>query len=129
MTAFRRLLVLFAGLLGAAGVSAAAAAAHLTGDPALATAAQFLMIGAVALAACAALGVSCGPGWSFADIGGALIGLGTALFSGALAARVLLDLSIFPMAAPTGGMVMIAGWLVLGLAAFQRGRGGATRTP
>jgi uncharacterized membrane protein YgdD (TMEM256/DUF423 family) len=123
MNAFRRLLVLFAGLLGAAGVAAAAAAAHMTSDPALATAAQFLMIGAVALAACAALGAAAGgQGWSFSDIGGGLIGLGTALFSGALAARVLWDVSIFPMAAPTGGMVLIVGWLALGLAAFQRGR-------
>jgi uncharacterized membrane protein YgdD (TMEM256/DUF423 family) len=122
MTAFRRLLVLLAGLLGAAGVAAAAAAAHMTSDPALATSAQFLMIGAVALAACAALGIAGGAGWSFADIGGGLIGLGTALFSGALAARVLWEVSIFPMAAPTGGMVLIAGWLALGLAAFRRGR-------
>lgn len=121
MTAFRRLLVLIAGLLGAAGVAAAAAAAHMTSDPALATSAQFLMIGAVALAACAALGIAGGAGWSFADIGGGLIGLGTVLFSGALAARVLWEVSIFPMAAPTGGMVMIAGWLALGLAAFRRG--------
>lgn len=126
MNAFRRLLVLFAGLLGAAGVAAAAAAAHMTSDPALATAAQFLMIGAVALAACAALGIAGGRGWSFADIGGGLIGLGTALFSGALAARVLWDISIFPMAAPTGGMVLIAGWVALGLAAFQRGRDATT---
>lgn len=121
MTAFRRLLVLIAGLLGAAGVAAAAAATHMTSDPALATSAQFLMIGAAALAASAALGIAGGPGWSFADIGGGLIGLGTVLFSGALAARVLWEVSIFPMAAPTGGMVMIAGWLALGLAAFRRG--------
>lgn len=126
MTAFRRLLVLFAGLLGAAGVAAAATAAHVTSDPALATASQFLMIGAVALAACAALGVAGGHGWSFADIGGGLIGLGTVLFSGALAARVLWQVSIFPMAAPTGGMFLIAGWLVLGLAAFQRRRDATT---
>lgn len=122
MTVLRRLLVLAAGLLGAAGVAAAAAGAHMSPDPALTTAAQFLMIGAAATAGATALGANLGGSWSFADIGGALMVLGTALFSGALAGRVLLETTIFPMAAPTGGMILIAGWLVLALTAFERAR-------
>lgn len=122
MTAFRRFLVLLAGLYGAAGVALAAAAAHVDVNQSLAIAAQFAMIGAAALAGIAALGVATGRGWSFADIAGGILALGTLLFSGALAARVLLDTSIFPMAAPTGGTMLIAGWLVLALAAFQRSR-------
>lgn len=122
MTLLRRLLVLVAGLFGAAGVAAAAAGAHMNPDPALATAAQFLMLGAAALAGAAALGAAGGAGWSFADIGGAMIAVGTGLFSGALAGRVLLEATIFPMAAPAGGMILIAGWLVLALAALERGR-------
>lgn len=122
MTPFRRFLVLLAGLYGAAGVAAAAAAAHAVADPALATAAQFLMIGAAALAGASAVGAASGRGWSFADAGGAILALGTVLFSGALIARVLWDVVIFPMAAPTGGTMLIIGWLVFGLAAFQSAR-------
>lgn len=122
MTVLRRLIVLLAGLSGAAGVAAAAAGAHMSTDPALTTAAQFLMIGAAALAGAAALGAASGRNWSFADIGAVLIALGTGLFSGALASRVLLGETIFPMAAPSGGMILIAGWLVLGLAAFEHAR-------
>lgn len=120
MTLFRRFLVLLAGLFGAAGVAGAAAGAHINPDPSLATAAQFLMLGAPALAAASLVGAAGGAGWSFADIGGGAIALGTALFSGALIGRVLWDLVIFPMAAPTGGTILIVGWLVFGLAAFRR---------
>lgn len=122
MTAFRRFLVLVAGLFGAAGVALAAAAAHVDVNTNLATSAQFAMIGAAAIAATAALGAAGGRGWSFADVAGGLLALGTALFAGALASRVLLDVSLFPMAAPSGGIMLIAGWLVLALAAFQRAR-------
>ncbi|MCJ8141972.1 DUF423 domain-containing protein [Ancylobacter sp. A5.8] len=123
MTLFRRLIVFLAGLFGTAGVAAAAAGAHAFSDPALTTAATFLMIGACALAGTAALAIAQGPGWSFADVSGGLIALGTLLFSGALAGRVVWNVVIFPMAAPTGGTILMAGWLVLALAAFKR-RGG-----
>lgn len=122
MTLYRRLIVLLAGLYGIAGVGLAAAAAHAVPDPGLATAANFLMIAAAALAAGAGLAVASGRRWSFADIGGGLIALGTLLFSGAIAARVLADTVLFPMAAPTGGTMLMAGWAVLGLAAFERMR-------
>ncbi|MDR6951628.1 uncharacterized membrane protein YgdD (TMEM256/DUF423 family) [Ancylobacter sp. 3268] len=122
MTPYRRLIVLLAGLYGVAGVGLAAAAAHAVPDASLATAASFLMIGAAALAGCAALAAAGGRRWSFADIGAGLIALGTLLFSGAIATRVLLDTVLFPMAAPTGGTMLMIGWAVLGLAAFERTR-------
>jgi uncharacterized membrane protein YgdD (TMEM256/DUF423 family) len=120
MNVFRRFLVLLAGLFGTAGVAAAAAGAHAFSDPALTTAAHFLMIGACAMAATAALGAARGPSWSFSDVSGGLIALGTLLFSGALAGRVVWNVVLFPMAAPTGGTILMAGWLVLALAAFGR---------
>jgi uncharacterized membrane protein YgdD (TMEM256/DUF423 family) len=39
------------------------------------------------------------------------------LFAGDLSLRQYAGHSLFPMAAPTGGMVMIAGWLAVTLAA------------
>ena len=121
MPAFRRLMVLLAGLMGASGVAAAAAGAHMTSDPALTTAAYFLMIGAAGVVGAIALANGRGRRWSFADVSSAILTLGTLLFSGALAGRVLWNVVIFPMAAPTGGTMLIAGWLVLALAAFERG--------
>ena len=47
-----------------------------------------------------------------------LLLIGVALFSGDLALRAYAGHRLFPMAAPTGGMVMIAGWALLALAAF-----------
>ncbi|MCK0196582.1 DUF423 domain-containing protein [Ancylobacter sp. 6x-1] len=120
MNALRRLLVGLAGLYGAAGVALSAAAAHMAVDASLATAAQFLLFGALSLLGITAFAVAGGPGWSFAEVGGAMIALGTALFSGAIAMRILVGLVLFPMAAPTGGTLTIAGWLVVALAAFER---------
>lgn len=120
MNAFRRFLVLLAGLMGASGVAAAAAGAHMNPDPNLLTAAYFLMFGAPAVIGAVALAAARGPEWSLATSGAAVIALGTVLFSGALAARALWGIVIFPMAAPTGGTMLILGWLVLGLAAFER---------
>lgn len=121
MNLFRRFLVFLAGLMGAAGVAAAAAGAHFNPDPNLTTAAMFLMLGAAAVVGgCALAGVR-GTSWSFATAGAGIIALGTLLFSGALAARALWDVVLFPMAAPTGGTMLILGWLVLALAAFDRG--------
>ena len=121
MNAYRRFLVLLAGLMGAAGVAAAAAGVHVDADPALATAASFLMLGAAAIVGASALAAARGPGWSFATVGGGIIAAGTLLFSTALITRVLWGMPIFPMAAPMGGTILILGWLVLGLAAFERG--------
>lgn len=121
MTAFRRILICLAGLMGAGGVAAAAAGAHMTSDPAMTTAATFLMIGAPSVVGAVALARARGRRWSFADVSGGIIALGTLLFSGALVGRVLWNVVIFPMAAPTGGTMLIAGWLMLALAAFERG--------
>jgi uncharacterized membrane protein YgdD (TMEM256/DUF423 family) len=121
MNLFRRLIVLLAGLMGAAGVAAAAAGAHMNPDPNLATAANFLMLGAAGAVGVVALAAARGPRFSIADAGAGLVALGTLLFGSALAVRALWNIAIFPMAAPTGGTMLIAGWVVVALAAFQRG--------
>ena len=40
------------------------------------------------------------------------LGIGTLLFSGDLVFKQFVGASLFPMAAPAGGILMIVGWLV-----------------
>ena len=115
-----RTLAGFAALMGAAGVALAAASAHNGGSDYGRTASEFLI-----LHAAAGLGVAALAGalprlvWA-----GAGLALGASLFSADLAARAFLGARLFPMAAPTGGSLMILSWLALvALIATARGRG------
>jgi hypothetical protein len=51
--------------------------------------------------------------------------VGATLFTGDVSARAFIGHRLFPMAAPTGGTILIAAWLALAIAAlagaFQRG--------
>lgn len=117
-----RLLIAVAGVYGAVGVVLAALGAHAHAGSSLPTAAQMLLfhapaIIAVALARKAGLvhdGLSRGAAWGLV--------IGTFLFAGDIAARVLAGNGLFPMAAPAGGMVMIASWCAVALAALLRAR-------
>ena len=117
------LLLAVAGLYGAVGVAAAAAGAHMTGDPRLATAASFLMLNAAAIVGVVA--VSAGLG-RFGLLPAAGLALGALLFSGDLMIRVAYGASPLPMSAPTGGMILILSWIalvLLSLVAAIRRRG------
>ena len=46
-------------------------------------------------------------------LAGSLLALGAILFGGDIALRALAGIRLFPMAAPAGGMILIAGWLAL----------------
>ncbi len=111
MLGWTRMLAAVAGLFGAAGVGAAAAAAHIVGDASLHTAADFLLFHAASLIGLVA--ASRERPHAGLLVAGTLIAAGTVLFSGDLALRVLGGLRLVPMAAPTGGLLLIAGWLVL----------------
>jgi uncharacterized membrane protein YgdD (TMEM256/DUF423 family) len=100
------------GLAGAAGVALAAAAAH-GGHGNLETAGLLLVMHAAAVLALA------GRGRGFA-LPAALLLAGSALFAGDLAARAFLATRLFPYAAPTGGVMMIAGWLGVAIAALRK---------
>ena len=114
MLVWQRGLGALAGVLGAAGVGLAAVGAHRSGNPEVTTAAYFLLFHAPALLAlCAFAGRRVDRGLLVA---GSLIGLGAVLFSGDLALRGLAGLVIWHKAAPTGGMLMILGWLVAAFA-------------
>jgi uncharacterized membrane protein YgdD (TMEM256/DUF423 family) len=117
-------LVVAAGLLGAAGVSLAAVAAHRVESPALATAATMLMIHAVAGVAIGALAPASQIPTRWIAIGAFMLAA-VALFSGDIALNTLAGFHLFPMAAPTGGSLLIASWLavaVFALIEFKRAR-------
>lgn len=112
--ATRTLFIFIGGLAGASGVALSAAAAHMGGTN-LQTAALFLTVHAPALLA---LGLA-GKGRAMA-IAGAILMVGMILFSGDLILRDLYGQRLFPMAAPTGGTMLIFGWLAIALSAFFR---------
>ena len=112
-----RLLIALAGLMGAAGVALAAASAHGADAGRLASASAMLLFHATAILASVALlarGLLHGGIGLIAAFG---FVIGAALFAGDLTVRQYAGHSLFPMAAPTGGTLMIASWLVVTLAA------------
>ncbi|WP_062227382.1 DUF423 domain-containing protein [Aureimonas frigidaquae] len=116
------ILIVFAGLFGAGGVAGAAYAAHATAAPQAAIAAAIALVHAPAL-----LALALAPAHVIAlrAIPGAMMVSGVLLFSGDLATRIATGGRLFANAAPSGGMLLMAGWLalaILALAALLRGR-------
>jgi uncharacterized membrane protein YgdD (TMEM256/DUF423 family) len=112
------LIAAFAGLLGAAGVGAAAAAAHLGGGQLLDTAATFLMIHSAAVLAIVALAQRASRASTGLFLMAALLLIaGMLLFCGDFGMRALAARPLFRMAAPSGGVLLIAGWVAAGLGA------------
>ena len=106
----------FAGLAGATGVALAAVAAHKVDSPALATAAMMLMLHATAAVALVAVAMRLmRPNW-WLKLAAVMLAAVT-LFSGDIALHTLTGAHIFPMAAPTGGSLLIASWLGVALLA------------
>jgi uncharacterized membrane protein YgdD (TMEM256/DUF423 family) len=112
MTDRGRIFVMAGGLAGAAGVALSAVAAHAGGGN-VGTAASFLLAHAPALLAIGLIG-----GNRVLKGGGAILLLGLVLFCGDLLARHYAGSRLFPMAAPAGGTLLIAGWLVVAAAAL-----------
>jgi len=111
------ILIALAGLMGAAGVALLAASAHAAPGAGLDSAAQVLLFHAAAVLGMAAvldLGLVSLPIGLVAAAG--LI-LGAALFSGDIAMRAFAGHRLFPMAAPAGGLILIASWLAVTVAA------------
>ena len=107
-----RFFIVVGGLAGAAGVALSAVAAHAGGGN-VGTAASFLLAHAPALLAIGLTG-----GNRVLKGGGAILLLGLLLFSGDLLARHYAGSRLFPMAAPAGGTLLIAGWLVVAASAL-----------
>ena len=111
------LLILFAGLFGAAGIAGAAMAAHGGDVRLVATAAAIALVHSPALLALAALQPFLGR---WAQAAGLAMILGTLLFSGDLVARVALGDRLFANAAPIGGGLLIAAWLIVAVSGAVR---------
>jgi len=106
------LILAWAGVAGAAGVALAAVAAHKVESPALATAAMMLTIHAAAAVGIVALAMRTEREklWQAAAV---LMLAAASLFSGDVALHTLSGTHVFPMAAPTGGSLLIASWLIV----------------
>jgi uncharacterized membrane protein YgdD (TMEM256/DUF423 family) len=112
-----RILVILAAIMGADGVILAAAAAHQPDATRLASASSMLLFHALAVLAVVALTergivhirIGMAAAWGFV--------VAAALFAGDLALRQYAGHSLFPMAAPTGGTLLIVSWIVLAIAA------------
>ncbi|HZH08744.1 MAG TPA: DUF423 domain-containing protein [Microvirga sp.] len=122
MSPAARLLIALAGLSGALGVALSAAAAHITGGN-LATAAQFLLFHAPGLLALAALIAAGAVQPTLAQLAGYVIVLGLTLFCGDLSRRAFSGMALFPKAAPTGGILLMLGWVLVAVSALLRLRG------
>ena len=123
MSRFARAMIVLAGIMGADGVMLAAASAHLADASRLGAASSMLLVhacavlGTVALAERALIHARIG----LAAALGFIIAAG--LFAGDLTLRHYAGHGLFPMAAPTGGTLLIASWLALAVAAAWPKRG------
>jgi uncharacterized membrane protein YgdD (TMEM256/DUF423 family) len=106
-----------AGLLGAAGVTLAAVAAHRVPTPAMASAAQMLMVHAVAVLAISAWAIRSANAAGWWRTAARVMLLGVALFSGDIALRGFEVGQLVPGAAPVGGSLTIVSWVLVSIAA------------
>jgi uncharacterized membrane protein YgdD (TMEM256/DUF423 family) len=110
-----RVMIAAGGLAGAAGVGLSAAAAH-AGGAFTGTVATMLLVHAPALLAIGLMGGAFGG--RILRLGAYCLLVGLLLFAGDLLARDYAGQALFSMAAPTGGTLMILGWLIVAAAAF-----------
>ena len=123
MMRIHRILIVLAAIMGADGVMLAAASAHQADASRLASASSMLLFHASAVLAAVALAER---GLVHTRIGiVAAFGfvIAASLFAGDLTLRQYAGHSLFPYAAPTGGTLLIASWLVLAIAAAWPRRG------
>lgn len=112
------ILLALAGLMGACGIVLAAAGAHAAPGAGLDSAASMLLFHAVAVLGGVAL-VQQGALWrplALAVLAAWIVG--AVLFSGDIALRAFAGHRLFPMAAPSGGIILIVAWIGLAAAAL-----------
>jgi len=123
MSRAHRILVVLSGIMGADGVILAAASAHQADASRLAAASSMLLFHATAVLATVALAdrglihVRIGIVAAFGFV------VAASLFAGDLTLRQYAGHGLFPFAAPTGGTLLIASWLMLAVAAAWPRRG------
>jgi uncharacterized membrane protein YgdD (TMEM256/DUF423 family) len=118
MSLSARLMVLAAALSGLLGVALSAVARHAERGADLQSASQFLLFHAPALLALAALIAAAFVHDTTGRIAALALVVGLLLFCGDLCSRDFLGRPLFPNAAPIGGFALMAGWLLIGVAAL-----------
>lgn len=122
--------LILAALLGASGVAVGAFGAHGLASTLQAngrestfeTASRYQMYHALALLAVAwmvSMITAQGGNPTLINVAGGLIFVGTLIFSGSLYVLAIFDLRVMGAVAPIGGLLLIAGWVCLGLAAWS----------
>jgi len=112
-----RILIVLAAVMGADGVMLAAASAHGVDASRLVSASSMLLfhasavLGAVALAERGIMHIKIGITAAFGFV------IAAGLFAGDLTLRHYAGHGLFPMAAPSGGTLLIVSWLTLAVAA------------
>jgi len=123
MLRISRILVILAGIMGADGVILAALSAHEADAARLGAASSMLLfhatavLGVVTLAERGIVHGKIGVAAAFGFV------VAAALFAGDLTLRQYGGHGLFPMAAPTGGTLLIVSWLLLAAAAAWPKRG------
>jgi uncharacterized membrane protein YgdD (TMEM256/DUF423 family) len=116
-TALFRIAIICAGIMGADGVILAAASAHQPDATRLASASSMLLfhaaaiLGAVALIERGTVHLQIGLTAAFGFV------IAASLFAGDLTMRQYVGHGLFPMAAPTGGTLLIVSWVALAVSA------------
>ncbi|HMA75654.1 MAG TPA: DUF423 domain-containing protein [Xanthobacteraceae bacterium] len=111
-------ILVVACLMGACGVALAAAAAHAAPGAGLDGAAYLLLLHAVAVLGAASLTAEELLWRPLGLVAMAGFVAGGALFAGDVAMRAFAGRRLFPMAAPTGGTLLMLSWLLLAVAAI-----------
>jgi uncharacterized membrane protein YgdD (TMEM256/DUF423 family) len=112
-----RILVILAAVMGADGVILAAASAHQPDATRLASASSMLLFHASAVLAVVALAERGLVHFRIAIAAAFGFVVAALLFAGDLTLRQYAGHSLFPMAAPTGGTLLIVSWIVLAVSA------------
>jgi uncharacterized membrane protein YgdD (TMEM256/DUF423 family) len=111
------ILLVIAGLMGAAGITLSAAGAHAYPGAGLDTAGQILLFHAAAVMGVVA---AIDRGLLSRTIGllaAAGLVLGSLLFAGDVSLPIYAGVGLFPKAAPTGGVILIVSWIAAAVAA------------
>lgn len=119
-----RLIGLSAGIAGAVGVATLAVGAHAFTGANLDVAGNILLFHAAAL-----LALANADGQRLRSLAALLLVAGCLMFSGDLIFKAATARSLFPLAAPSGGVALILGWLVVAVGALLSRRSPSIRQP
>lgn len=114
---WRTAVLVAAGVCGAAGVALAAIAAHKVPSTGLGSASTMLLVHAAAAIVIVAAARGTRRPVLWLAVASIMIA-GSALFAGDVSLNAISGARLFPMAAPTGGIAMIASWLGFALVAL-----------